>query len=494
MGISSLGLGSNILTQDVLDQLREADEAGQIKPVTLDIANEGDKKDALELIDASMANLIDSINEIKSHGLFDERNAEVTGTAVEVSAVANSDVQDFTLKVENLATKQIEQSGSFSSKNSSIADSKGTLNLNIDGEDFTIDYDENTTLKDLKKTINDTAGDKVDATIVQIGPEDFRLFISSVETGSNQNITLTDTTEEISDKDDKASKATKVSKNSGKDSGKDSGNESSSGLKDGVLSKLTTAFDLDATQKGIDANFKFNGESISRASNSVTDLVSGLDITLKEVGSSNVSITQDRETIMEKIDSFVEKYNSSIVELNKMTKPSIDNETRGIFSGESTIKGMKNSIQDMILTIGGGVSYMSDFGFDVDKDGKMTVDKDKINDKLDENPANVEAFFAGGTYTNEDGTTTELEGAFSEYSSKIEGYTKYNATLDQLKDSINQSLTSLEERKTTATERLDAKYDILKKQFAAYDAMIAKFNSASSMFTQMANAANNNSN
>lgn len=475
MGISSLGLGSSILTQDVLDQLRDADEAGQIKPVTLDIANEGDKKDALELIDASMTNLIDSINEIKSHGLFDERNAEVTGTAVEVSAVANSDVQDFTLDVENLATKQIEQSGSFSARDTSIADSEGTLNLNIDGEDFTIEYDEDTTLDDLKKIINDTAGDKVDATIVQIGSDDFRLFISSAETGSNQNITLSDTTEGAKDNRDKD---------------KDS---SSSGLKDDVLSKLTTAFDLDPTQEAIDANFKFNGESITRTSNNVTDLISGLDITLKEVGSSSVSITQDRETIMEKIDSFVEKYNSAIVELDKMTKPSIDNTSRGIFSGESTIKGMKNSIQDMMTTMGGGVGYISDFGFDIDKDGKMTVDKTVIDDKLDENPANVEAFFAGGTYTNDDSSTTELDGMFTELSSKVEEYTKYNATLDQLNDSITERLSTLEERKTTATERLDAKYEILKRQYAAYDAMISKFNSASSMFTQMANAANDNS-
>ena len=493
MGISSLGLGSSILTQDVLDQLRDADEAGQIKPVTLDIANEGDKKDALELIDASMANLIDSINEIKSHGLFDERNAEVSGTSVEISAAANSDVQDFTLDVENLATKQIEQSGSFSTRDTSIADSEGTLNLNIDGEDFSIDYDEDTTLDDLKKSINDTAGDKVDATIVQIGPDDFRLFISSVETGSNQDITLSDTTEETNDKDDKSSKADKVKKGD-KNSGKDSGNNnSSSGLKDGILSKLTTAFDLDPTQEAMDANFKFNGESITRTSNSVTDLISGLDITLKEVGITSVSITQDRETIMEKIDSFVEKYNSAMSELDKMTKPSIDSTSRGIFSGESTIKGMKNSIQDMMSTIGGGVAYIADFGFDIDKDGKMTVDKTVIDDKLDENPANVEAFFAGGTYTNSDDTTTELDGMFTQLSSKVEGYTKYNATLDQLKNSITDSISSLEERKTTATERLDAKYEILKRQYAAYDAMISKFNSASSMFTQMANAANNNS-
>ncbi|RLA71672.1 MAG: flagellar hook protein [Epsilonproteobacteria bacterium] len=450
MGISSLGVGSSILTQDVLDQLRAADEAGQITPIDLSLANEGDKKDALKLIDAAMTNLIDSINEIKSQSLYDERKTEISGTAVEVKASANSDVGDFTLEVTTLATKQIEESGAFGSEDELIANNAGTMNLNIDGEDFTIEYDDTTTLKDLKNLINDVAGDKVDATIVQINSGEFRLFVSSVETGTTQDITMTDESGELKD------------------------------------TRLTD--DMTAIQNGVDAEFKFNGQAITRTSNNIDDLITGLDITLKEIGTSVVSVSQDRETIMEKFDSFVSHYNSAMTELDKMTKPSTDSQERGIFSGESTIKNMKRTVQDMISTIGGGVGTMPDYGFDIDKDGKMTLDKDILNDMLDENSTNVEAFFAGGTFTNADDTTTEVDGAFTELSTIVEGYTKYNATLDQFKNSIADTISSLEDKKTNATQRLDAKYEIMKKQFAAYDLMISKINSASSMFVQMANA------
>ncbi len=450
MGISSLGVGSSILTQDVLDQLRAADEAGQITPIDLSLANEGDKKDALKLIDAAMTNLIDSINEIKSQSLYDERKTEISGTVVEVKASANSDVGDFTLEVTTLATKQIEESGAFGSEDELIANDAGTMNLNIDGEDFTIEYDDTTTLKDLKNLINDVAGDKVDATIVQINSGEFRLFVSSVETGTTQDITMTDDSGELKD------------------------------------TRLTD--DMTAIQNGVDAEFKFNGQAITRTSNNIDDLITGLDITLKEVGTSDIVVAQDRETIMERFDSFVSHYNSAMTELDKMTKPSTDSEERGIFSGESTIKNMKRTVQDMISTIGGGVGTMPDYGFDIDKDGKMTLDKDILNDMLDENSTNVEAFFAGGTFTNADDTTTEVDGAFTELSTIVEGYTKYNATLDQFKNSIADTISSLEDKKTNATQRLDAKYEIMKKQFAAYDLMISKINSASSMFVQMANA------
>jgi len=456
MGISSLGVGSNILTQDVLDQLRKADEASIITPIKLNIANEKDKKDALDVIDASMKNLSDSINELKNATLFDERSVEISGSSVAVTASANSDIQEFTLDVTQLATKQVEESGSFTAKTDTIASDSGSINLNIDGQDFTIDYTDTMTLDDLKKSINKIAGDKVNATIVQIGDGDFRLFLNSVDTGSNQNIIITDN--------------------------------------DGNLSGTQLTDDMSDVQTGVDAEFTFNGQAITRHSNNVTDLITGYDITLKELGSSNVDVAQNRDEIMKKIDSFVSKYNSAIDELSKMTKSSTEAKERGIFSDSSTIRGMKSTIENMIESVGGSVGTMYDFGFDVDKDGKLSVDKSVINAKLDDNANNVEAFFSGGEYENTDGTTTTLKGAFVEMATSLGEYTRYNGNLDQFQNSINERITTLEESKTKATERLDSRYEILKKKFAAYDLMISKLNSASNMFTQLINAQNTTKN
>ena len=191
---------------------------------------------------------------------------------------------------------------------------------------------------------------------------------------------------------------------------------------------------------------------------------------------------------MEKFDSFVEKYNAAITELESMTKPSVESSDRGIFSSESTIKSMKNAIEDMITSVGGSVGSLIDYGFDVDEFGSMTLDKTVLNTALDDSPTNVEAFFAGGTYTNDDLTTVELTGAFVEMSTISESYTAFNATLDEFGSSITDRISSLEDKKISETEKLDAKYAILQKQFIAYDLMISKLNSASSMFVQIANA------
>ena len=448
MAISSVGAGSGVLTQDILDKLREADDAQYVTPLELSLANEDDRKKALEVIDASMTNLIDSINALKDSTLFQERSATVTGSSVEVSAIINTDLQDFTLDVTKLATKQIEESGAFTSNTETIANGVGSMNLNIDGVDFTIDYDASTTLDDLKNLINDIAGEKIDATVVQISSGDFRLFVSSVDTGTTQNITMTDNSAQLKD------------------------------------TRLTTGMiDL---QTGEDATFTFNGQAITRTSNNVDDLITGLTITLKEVGTSSVSVMQDNESILEKIDSFVDKYNETMTELDKMTKSSVDSETRGIFSGDSTIRSMKSYITNMITDTTSGSIF--DFGFELDKEGKLSIDKDVFTEKLENDNANVQAFLAGGTFTNDDGTTVELDGAFTAFSSTIETYTKYNAILDQMKDFIKESKDTLEDRKLQMIENLDSKYQTMQKRFIAYDIMMSRLNSASSMFVQMANA------
>ena len=453
--ISSLGVGSSILTQDVLDQLRKADEAAKVTPITLKIADMQDRNSAMTKVQGWMDALATSVSSIASKTLYTERTANVTGSAVSVTADANTDLQSFTIKVNNLATKEINESGSFTAKTDLIASGTGSLNLNIGGTDYTINYDATTTLDDLKKAINTVAGDKVNASIVQLGTNDFRLFMTAVETGDAQNMTITDT----------------------------------SGLLNGT--QLTTG--MTTVQDGVNASFEFNNQLVSRSSNEITDLVAGLTITLQTAGeTSTVDITQNRDAIIEKLNDFVSKYNTAMTEIGNMTKADQDAEKSGIFSSTSVIKSMQRQLQDMLVQLGGGESIFN-YGFDQDKYGKLSFDSTKFNTLMDANPANVEAVLSGGTFTNTDGTTKTLTGFFAEYQTGVESYTKYNGILDTFATNLKDDQGRLEDQKALAIERLDKKYDLMAKQFAAYDAMINKINQQSSFLTQMISAAKSSS-
>ncbi|MEA2099799.1 MAG: flagellar filament capping protein FliD [Campylobacterota bacterium] len=449
MGISSLGAGSSILTQDVIDQLKAADNAKFVAPIDSKMKDEEDKSAAFKTLEAHMESVYESLKSLTEYGVFEGRTTSLSNEdSIDVVASDSSDIQNFVLDVTTIATKEIEQSGAFTTKTDSIATGSGTMDLNVGSETFTFDYDSGTTLDDLKELINKEAGDSVTATIVQVADDDFRLLLSASDTGTNQAISITDN--------------------------------------DGDLSKKLTN-DMSNVQSGVDAEFTFNGLDITRSSNSVDDLLSGVTITLKELGTTNVKVQQDREKIEEKITNFVDKYNSAMYQLGEDTKSSTDEDERGAFSSDSTIKGMKTDLKNILSIVGGDAGRLQDFGIEVDE-GRLSLDSELLNEKLDDNPENVHAYFIGGTFTKDDSSTIEVEGAFTELESEFAKYSKGGSILDKYNDSITTRLESLSKQREKAVERLDDSYEIMAKRFASYDLIINQFNQASDMFTQMINA------
>jgi len=466
MGVSSLGAGSSILTQDVLDQLRAADEAKFVAPLDARLKSETDKSAAFDVLDAYMDNVYESLKSLTEYGIFESRTASSSNeTIADVVAKDSSDVQDFSLEVTDLATKEITQSGSFSTKDSAIATGTGKLELSVGSETFTIDYDIDTSIDDLKNLINKSAGDSVNATVVQVADGDFRLLLSAVNTGTGQEIAITDVV------------------GAGEKLG-----EQLLADPDAVADPDNLVDGMTNVQTAIDASFKFNGVNITRSSNSIDDLLAGVTITLKDAGTTNVSVKQNTEHINERITNFVDKYNSAMLQLNTDTKSSQEVSERGIFSSDSTMKGMKASLVSMLSIVGGSAGKIEDFGLELDADGRLSLDSEKLGTKLAADPTSVQAFFVGGSFTKEDGSVVKVEGAFTEMESEVAKYSKYNNTLDQFKDSIKTRYDSITEQKEKAVERLNASYAIQAKKFAAYDLIISRFNTASDMFTQMINA------
>ena len=384
---------------------------------------------------------------------------------VDVTAESSSDIQDFSLNVSKLATKEIVQSGTFTSKTEAIATGDGQLELAVGSETFLIDYTSTTTLDDLKNLINTEAGDSVDATVLQVGTNDFRLVLSAANTGTGQAISITDVVGE--------------------------GETLKDALKpdpDAVADPSNLVDGMTNVQTAIDAEFTFNGVDITRTSNKISDLLAGVTLTLKETGTTNVSVEQDRENIETKITNFVDKYNSAMYQLTEDTKSSQDVDERGIFSSDSTMKSIKTSLVNMLSTVGEDQGKVQDYGLSVGEDGRLSLDMEVLGAKLDDDPTSVQAFFVGGTFTKDNDSTVEMTGIFAEMETEMEKYSKYNTILDQYKESMTTRFDSLEEQRVKAVERLNVSYAIQAKKFAAYDLIISKFNTASDMFTQMINA------
>jgi len=456
--LSSLGLGSDgVLSYDLIDKLKNADESSEIKPIDTKITNTKTKQSDLSVLSTYTATLKSSISSLSDEVTYLKRNSSVTGEAVSVNASAGTAIQDFTLDVKNLASSDIYQSKAFTSQTSTFASGDDTLTLSIDGKDIALDVDATTTVEELRDMINEEGNGKISASILNVGgDEPYRLIVKSTKTGSDNAINISSTnntafdlgfsnytytgntptgTSGVSDTltfningtnydinvdvgDDINAIQTKIESNLG--------DVLQANVQDGVLvlqstdanmsvSSLNgtdTVFGLDSMeapkqtnhlQTATDAKFDFNGISITRSSNSIDDLIVGVDITLQDTGKSNVSITQDTSAISDNVKSFISAYNDLMSNINESIKYNADSGTAGSLQGVSQVIGLKSAINRQLLSVNDKGVDLTDYGFELNENGYLELKENEFNDALSSDPQGLETFFRGKTIIN---TTT----------------------------------------------------------------------------------------
>ncbi len=627
--INSLGLGSGVLTSDLIDKLRTNDEGLILKPIDNKITLHQQKGQALDLLSSLLSSFKSSVSALDDDNLYQKRSVSGGNEYASVSAATGSQIRDFALNVTNIAKKSVLQSGTFSSSSASVASVAGKLNLGIGGTNYSIDYTAGMTLDNLKQAINDAAGKNVSASVLQTGTSAYSLVITSKNTGQNQAISLTDisgnlntnlltsnvktgsfvaadafvaatgTTGNVAVKvgntsvnfaytDTTTLKSladninadttlnTKVTADivqygtndyrmvltpkAGNTGSVISLSDTATGLnstitsttnasqtgafaanttpiastgstgnvsvnigtttvnlaytdtttlqdlanninadttlntkvtasivnfgtndyrmvltqKDGTTSSAITLTDsaggglipsitststpaatgsMAIIQDPQDAHFTFDGISLTRSTNTVTDISSGLTVNLlKDNGSANISIVQNKDQITTEMESMVSSYNTLIKQLDDMTAYNAAEGKVGIFNGDNTIKNISREITKIITSFQSTGYSLPQYGISLDKTGTMSFDKSAFTAKMNADPDAMENFFSGKTKITSVGTTNT--GSFSSASTLISsgasgtmsikvgsvGYSfaySNTTTLQQMADSIN---------------------------------------------------------
>ena len=190
--LSSLGIGSGVLTSSVIDQLKASDTTMEITPINNNITANTQKQQDISLLNSLISSFGSSVSSLSSDSLYQNIIVSGSSTGASVTASSGADLQNFTISNTKLATSDILQSGSFSDPTATIASGTGSLNLNVNGKDYKIAYDATTTYQSLKQAITDAAGTDVKASVLQTSGSAYSLVLSSNNTGANQQITLTD--------------------------------------------------------------------------------------------------------------------------------------------------------------------------------------------------------------------------------------------------------------------------------------------------------------
>lgn len=161
-----------------------------------------------------------------------------------------------------------------------------------------------------------------------------------------------------------------------------------------------TGQNLAETATAQNAEFKIDGVAVSKASNTITDVIQGVTLNLQKVSASPVSLSvaRDNNTIKTSVSSFVKAYN----DLNKILRDSSAydpaKQTGAILLGDATVRTLQSQLRTALSTpvsnTGGSLNTLSQIGVSFQKDGSLALDTSKLDSAISTNFSDIASLFA----------------------------------------------------------------------------------------------------
>ena len=442
--ISSLGIGSGLDLNGLLDQMESA-ERQQLTPITQQQKSYQAKISAYGTLENKLTAFREAATKLSDSQQFDAVKSSVSGDAL--SAVVGEEALPGThdIVVNNKARAYSIATQGVADKSEPLG--AGAISFTLgNGDNFSVEVgEEQSSLEGIRDAIND-AGKGVQASLVNDGSgQPHRLVLSATETGTDAAIASVDF--------------------------------GTGGLGDAL------AVDAGTEVLAVNASLSVNGIDIESQSNRVEGAVQGLTLTLKEEGTSTISVTRDTAGIKKAVTSFVESYNSLQESIDSLTRYDQETGTSGQLLGDTTLRGIESRIRGVMggVVSGGEFGALGDIGVDLTIDGTLEVDEEKLDAVVADNLGDLADFFSGAG---------ESEGLAARLDTTLGKMLGDSGTLENATSGLEDRIEGLGERYLRTEERIDSTIARYREQFSKLDAMIAEMNSTSSYLTQQFDALN----
>nr|HPM00948.1 flagellar filament capping protein FliD [Candidatus Cloacimonadota bacterium] len=194
--------------------------------------------------------------------------------------------------------------------------------------------------------------------------------------------------------------------------GKDSGADYQINMSSSTLSNID-ASDFETTREATNAMVKIDDYPsdsdswIQKSNNLITDLIPDASISLKTSGTTSFSISNDTETMADKVEAFVDAYNEALSYINSITKVVLDEDSEavidkgGILVGNYGVNIVKTRLKTFIGQRANGfdsvnddISLLTQVGITTGSDNLIDFDREAFMQQLNENPDDVINLFS----------------------------------------------------------------------------------------------------
>ncbi len=435
--LASPGVGSGLDVNSIVSQLMAVEQKPLTQLQTKDskinaqISAYGTLSSSLSSFQTAMNNIGD-LAKFQVNSATSSDNTVLTATASSTAAPGTHTVQ----VVRAAEQHKLSSTTSFAATDTIAAST--TTTIGVGSASFTVDIS-GKTLSEVADAINgasDNAG--VTATVAKVDTG-YKLLLTANDTGSANALTAT-----YSGADPFSMTTLNLARSGG---------------------PSFTASDLDAVMI-LDGSSSLTA---TRSSNTVTDLIGGVTLTLQNAGTVTVKVARDTAAVTKSIQSFVDAYNS--------LRGTLDTQSKGNLQGDSTLLSITSNILNVINTpptgLTGSYTYMSQVGVSIQKDGTMTLDSAALNSALSSDYSGVANLFAksGQGYASRLGTVANQ-------------LLTSNGLITSRTDGLKTTLASVKDSEANMQSRLDLIQQSYLSQFTALDTMLGSLKTTSSYLTQ----------
>lgn len=368
------GINSNLDTGGIIDNLITL----QRQPITIVEAKRAleeakllsfqDLKDRLQNFKSVVNTLNTESRFLSTSGEFSNNSATDTNKVATLTTSSSATSGTFSLVVNNLARESKLLSSGFAETSSTLGNGTVSITVGTTTTEITID-DTNNTLDGLRLAINNS-GANVQANFLNDGSatNPVKLVISGTQTGIDNAVSI-------------------------------SASNTLFGF--GQESPIT----FTETQSAQNASFTLDGVAVTKANNTVTDVITGTTLQLESAGSGLITLSPDEEAIKEKIQNYVDGFNELMAHLNSELALTESTGETGVLFANFTVQNLqqtlRETITDQVVGVTGDFSYLSQIGIRTQSDGTLTVDDGALSTAIATDIANVTQLFSStGNATN----------------------------------------------------------------------------------------------
>jgi flagellar hook-associated protein 2 len=467
--ISSPGTGSGIDVNALVSDILRAESEPTLFRLAEREAELQAQISGLGLLRADLESVQSSVEDLLDVDLFRRKTASIVGGDEEISASASPSAvaSSYSIDVSTLATAQKLASVGFSDATAEVGSGRLIIQPGSTGTPFTVDIPSSAkTLADVRDAINAASGNPgVSATLITVdavgGGSETRLVLNAADTGTESALTVT-----VVDDDGNHTDALGLSRLTFDPNG--------SGVEN-----------MSENPPAIDASLTIDGQTVTSSSNSISEAIEGVTIDLAsttDAGPVTLTIGDDRGAIITAITGFASAYSSFRGTVTQLTDFDAETGQAGILIGDSGVRTVVSQFQRQLsfqFDTGGEFDTLSSVGISVQSDGTLSIDSDRLNQALDDDPESLRSLFSG------------TEGFARNVDNLLSGFVSGGGVLELRNEALTRRIDDINSQRETLNRRLTNREATLLAQFNAMDAIVSQLQTTSTFLTQQLSALRN---